>query len=644
MLHLNNISLHFAGHYIFDDVSITINPNDKIALIGRNGAGKTTLLRLITKQIQSDEGQIIQPNDYSIGYLPQELKINSDKTVFDEAALGLSDILSLEKKINKISEELQKRVDYESTEYLQLTKKLSDCNERFHLLGGNKLESDVEKTLLGLGFSRDEFYRNMNTFSGGWQMRAELAKILLNSPDCILLDEPTNHLDLDSLLWLEKYLKNYNGALLLVSHDKNFIENVTNRTIEIIAGKVYDYRCKYSKFVELREEQRKTQLSAQKNQQKQIDQYERFIERFKSKATLASRVQSKMKLVEKIERIQVDEEDASAIRFRFPEPPPTGRLVLEAKGISKSFDDKEVLNNVDFSLERGEKVAFVGRNGEGKTTFTKILTKYIDFNGTLNFGNNVKIGYFSQMETLNLNEDLTVFETIDRTATGEIRTKIRSLLGAFLFSGDSISKKVKVLSGGEKARLAIVRLLLQPINLLILDEPTSHFDIISKDVLKSALLDFKGSLIIVSHDREFLHNLTDKIYIFKNKNIEHFAGDIYDYISLLNSEQETSKVQKSYENFPNLEKEQADKIKREEKKVKQRNVNRIRKDIEKCENKIEVIESKIKEFDELFLSQDFYNDEEKVKNTKIEYKELQSQLDLKMNEWTALNESLEDIA
>ncbi|NLO20208.1 MAG: ABC-F family ATP-binding cassette domain-containing protein, partial [Ignavibacteria bacterium] len=348
--------------------------------------------------------------------------------------------------------------------------------------------------------------------------------------------------------------------------------------------------------------------------------------------------------VEKIERIQVDEEDASAIRFRFPEPPPTGRLVLEAKGISKSFDDKEVLNNVDFSLERGEKVAFVGRNGEGKTTFTKILTKYIDFNGTLNFGNNVKIGYFSQMETLNLNEDLTVFETIDRTATGEIRTKIRSLLGAFLFSGDSISKKVKVLSGGEKARLAIVRLLLQPINLLILDEPTSHFDIISKDVLKSALLDFKGSLIIVSHDREFLHNLTDKIYIFKNKNIEHFAGDIYDYISLLNSEQETSKVQKSYENFPNLEKEQADKIKREEKKVKQRNVNRIRKDIEKCENKIEVIESKIKEFDELFLSQDFYNDEEKVKNTKIEYKELQSQLDLKMNEWTALNESLEDIA
>ena len=644
MLHLNNISLHFAGHYIFDDVSITINPNDKIALIGRNGAGKTTLLRLITKQIQSDEGQIIQPNDYSIGYLPQELKINSDKTVFDEAALGLSDILSLEKKINKISEELQKRVDYESTEYLQLTKKLSDCNERFHLLGGNKLESDVEKTLLGLGFSRDEFYRNMNTFSGGWQMRAELAKILLNSPDCILLDEPTNHLDLDSLLWLEKYLKNYNGALLLVSHDKNFIENVTNRTIEIIAGKVYDYRCKYSKFVELREEQRKTQLSAQKNQQKQIDQYERFIERFKSKATLASRVQSKMKLVEKIERIQVDEEDASAIRFRFPEPPPTGRLVLEAKGISKSFDDKEVLKNVDFALERGEKVAFVGRNGEGKTTFTKIFTKYIDFNGTLNCGKNVKMGYFSQMETLNLNEDLTVFETIDRTATGEIRTKIRSLLGAFLFSGDSISKKVKVLSGGEKARLAIVRLLLQPINLLILDEPTSHFDIISKDVLKSALLDFKGSLIIVSHDREFLHNLTDKIYIFKNKNIEHFAGDIYDYISLLNSEQETSKVQKSYENFPNLEKEQADKIKREEKKVKQRNVNRIRKDIEKCENKIEVIESKIKEFDELFLSQDFYNDEEKVKNTKIEYKELQSQLDLKMNEWTALNESLEDIA
>lgn len=644
MLHLNNISLHFAGHYIFDDVSITINPNDKIALIGRNGAGKTTLLRLITKQIQSDEGQIIQPNDYSIGYLPQELKINSDKTVFDEAALGLSDILSLENKISKINEEMQKRDDFESSEYLQLTKKLSDYNEQFHLLGGNKLESEVEKTLLGLGFSRDEFYRNMNTFSGGWQMRAELAKILLSSPDCILLDEPTNHLDLDSLLWLEKYLKNYNGALLLVSHDKNFIENVTNRTIEIIAGKVYDYRCKYSKFIELREEQRKTQLSAQKNQQKQIDQYERFIERFKSKATLASRVQSKMKLVEKIERIQVDEEDASAIRFRFPEPPPTGRLVLEAKGISKSFDDKEVLNNVGFALERGEKVAFVGRNGEGKTTFTKILTKHLDFNGTLNFGNNVKIGYFSQMETLNLNEDLTVFETIDRTATGEIRTKIRSLLGAFLFSGDSISKKVKVLSGGEKARLAIVRLLLQPINLLILDEPTSHFDIISKDVLKNALLDFKGSLIIVSHDREFLHNLTDKIYIFKNKNIEHFAGDIYDYVSLLNSEQDTSKVQKSYENFPNLEKEQADKIKREEKKIKQRNVNRIRKDIEKCENKIELIESKIKEFDELFLSQDFYNDEEKVKNTKIEYKELQSQLHSKMNEWTALNESLEDIS
>ncbi len=643
MLHLNNISLHFAGHYIFDDVSITINPEDKIGLIGRNGAGKTTLLRLISGLMQPDEGRIIKPNDYSIGYLPQELKINSNKTIFDEAALGLADILTLEKRINNISEELQQRTDYESSEYLQLTRKLSDFSEQFHLLGGSKLESEVEKTLLGLGFVRDEFYQNMNTFSGGWQMRVELAKILLSRPDCILLDEPTNHLDIDSILWLERYLKNYSGSVVLVSHDKHFIENVTNRTIEVIAGKVYDYRCKYSRFVELREEQRKTQLSAQKNQQKQIDQYERFIDRFKSKATLASRVQSKMKLVEKIERIQVDDEDTSSIRFRFPEPPPTGKVVMEARRVSKNFDEKTVLKNVDFDLERGEKVAFVGKNGEGKTTFTKIITGNLDYSGIINFGNNVKIGYFSQMETSNLNQNLTVLETIDNIASGDIRTQIRSLLGAFLFSGDSVYKKVKVLSGGEKARLAIACLLLQPINLLILDEPTNHFDIISKDVLKNALLDFKGSLIIVSHDREFLHNLTDKIYIFKNQNIQHFAGDIFEYIEILNSQQETNNNQNRSKNDYYIENEQSDKIRREEKKNKQRDINKIKKEISKCENEIEKLESKLKEFDEMFLNQEFYNNSEIVKKTKIEYGEYREKLDLKMNEWTELQENLESI-
>jgi ATP-binding cassette subfamily F protein 3 len=531
MLNVQNISIHFGGRYLFDNVSIAVGDNDRIGMIGRNGAGKSTMLKIIYGLETAESGKVSIPNSYKIGYLPQEIKTESTKSIFEEAESAMDDLKKLEEAIDGYSKELETRTDYESDEYMKIIEKLTEASEVYHHMGGQSIEAEVEKVLIGLGFDREDFGRGMDEFSGGWQMRVHLAKILLNRNDCILLDEPTNHLDIESIRWLEVFLKTYEGAIMVVSHDKRFLDNITNRTIEFSLGKVYDLPYAYSRFVQERSSQKELQLAAYNNQQKQIAQQERFIERFKAKASFASRAQSKVKLLEKMDLIEVEEEDVSKMRFSFAEPPRSSRLIFEAKGLIKKYDRKFVLNEIDFALERGEKVCFVGKNGEGKSTLSKIFAGIIDHEGGLEVGTNLNIGYFSQHQAESLDPDATVFETIDRIAQGDMRKRIRALLGGFLFSGNTVDKKVRVLSGGEKSRLSICKMLFQPLNVLILDEPTNHFDMVSKDVLKNALIDFKGAMIIVSHDRDFLQGLTSKTIEFKKGKIKEYIGDINEFLA-----------------------------------------------------------------------------------------------------------------
>lgn len=530
MLNIQNVSINFAGRYLFDSVSFAVGENDRIGLIGRNGTGKSTMLKLIYGLESPESGKISFPNNYKLGYLPQEIKTDSTKSIFEEAESALDEFKKLEEDINGYTKELEERTDYESDEYMKIIERLTEASDVFHHLGGQSIEAEIEKVLIGLGFDRSDFTRGMDEFSGGWQMRVHLAKILLRKNDCILLDEPTNHLDIESIRWLEVFLKTYQGAIMVVSHDKRFLDNITNRTFEFSLGKIYDLPYPYSRFIAERATQKELQLAAYNNQQKNIAQQERFIERFKAKAAFSARAQSKVKQLEKMDLIEVEEEDLSKMRFSFPEPPRSSRLIFETKNLIKRYDRKLVLNEVNFDIERGEKVCFVGKNGEGKSTLSKILAGILDCEGVLEKGANLSIGYFSQHQAESLDPDATVFETIDRVATGEMRKKIRSMLGAFLFSGNSIDKKVRVLSGGEKSRLSICKMLFSPINVLILDEPTNHFDMISKDVLKNALIDFKGTMIIVSHDREFLQGLTTKTYEFKKGQIKAYMGDINEFL------------------------------------------------------------------------------------------------------------------
>jgi ATP-binding cassette subfamily F protein 3 len=531
MLNVQNISIHFGGRYLFDNVSIAVGDNDRIGMIGRNGAGKSTMLKIIFGLESPESGKVSIPNDYKIGYLPQEIKTESTKSIYEEAESAMDDLKKLEADIDHYTKELETRTDYESDEYMKIIENLTEASEVYHHMGGQSIEAEVEKVLIGLGFEREDFGRGMDQFSGGWQMRVHLAKILLNRNDCILLDEPTNHLDIESIRWLEVFLKTYEGAIMVVSHDKRFLDNITNRTVEFSLGKVYDLPYAYSRFVQERSSQKELQLAAYNNQQKQIAQQERFIERFKAKASFSSRAQSKVKLLEKMDLIEVEEEDVSKMRFSFAEPPRSSRLIFEAKGLIKRYDRKFVLNEIDFAIERGEKVCFVGKNGEGKSTLSKIFAGIIDHEGELEVGTNLNIGYFSQHQAESLDPDATVFETIDRIAQGDMRKRIRALLGGFLFSGNTVDKKVRVLSGGEKSRLSICKMLFQPLNVLILDEPTNHFDMVSKDVLKNALIDFKGAMIIVSHDRDFLQGLTSKTIEFKKGKIKEYLGDINEFLA-----------------------------------------------------------------------------------------------------------------
>lgn len=531
MISVDNLTVSFGGWDLFKDISFLINPKDRIGLVGKNGAGKSTMLKVLVGLQQPTSGCVSRNGDCTIGYLPQQMKVADTTTLFAETESAFGEVIDLEKEIADLTEQITVRTDYESKEYENLLHRLNDCNDRFQILGGLNREAEIEKTLLGLGFKRSDFTRATSEFSGGWRMRIELAKLLLCRPSLFLLDEPTNHLDIESIEWLEGYLKEYNGAVVLISHDRAFLDNVTNRTIEISLGKAYDYKVPYSRFVELRRERREQQMAAYINQQKMIEQTEEFIERFRYKPTKSNQVQSRIKQLEKIERIEIEEEDLATLNIKFPPAPRSGQIVVEAKDAAKSFGDKKIFSGATFTIERGEKVAFVGRNGEGKTTFARLVIGELEPTaGLVRIGHNVHIGYYAQNQDDLMNGDFTVFDTLDRVAVGEIRTKLRDILGAFLFRGEDIDKKVKVLSGGERARLAMARLMLEPYNLLVLDEPTNHMDMRSKDILKNALQKYNGTVIVVSHDREFLDGLVDKVYEFRDGQVKEHLGGIYDFL------------------------------------------------------------------------------------------------------------------
>ena len=531
MISVDNLTVSFGGWDLFKDISFLINPKDRIGLVGKNGAGKSTMLKVLTGDQTPSSGGVSRNGDCTIGYLPQQMKVADTTTLYAETEAAFGEVIDLEKEIAHLTEQITVRTDYESKEYETLLHRLNDCNDRFQILGGLNREAEIEKTLLGLGFKRSDFTRATSEFSGGWRMRIELAKLLLRRPSLFLLDEPTNHLDIESIEWLESYLKEYNGAVVLISHDRAFLDNVTTRTIEISLGKATDYKVPYSRYVELRNERRQQQMAAYLNQQKMIEQTEDFIERFRYKPTKSNQVQSRIKQLEKIERIEIEEEDLATLNIKFPPAPRSGQVVVEAKEAGKSFGEKHVFSDATFTIERGEKVALVGRNGEGKTTFARLVIGESEpSRGVVRVGHNVHIGYYAQNQDDLMNGDFTVFDTLDRVAVGDVRTKLRDILGAFLFRGEDIDKKVKVLSGGERARLAMARLMLEPYNLLVLDEPTNHMDMRSKDILKNALQKYNGTVIVVSHDREFLDGLVDKVYEFRDGRVKEHLGGIYDFL------------------------------------------------------------------------------------------------------------------
>lgn len=531
MISVDGLAVEFGGTTLFSDISFVINEKDRIALMGKNGAGKSTLLKILAGVRQPTRGRISAPKECVIAYLPQHLMTEDGRTVFEETAQAFAHLHEMEAEIERMNKELETRTDYESDSYMELIENVSTLSEKFYAIDATNYEEDVEKALLGLGFMREDFHRQTSDFSGGWRMRIELAKLLLQKPDVLLLDEPTNHLDIESIQWLEDFLINNGKAVIVISHDRKFVDNITTRTIEVTMGRIYDYKVNYSKYLELRKERREQQQKAYEEQQKFIAETKDFIERFKGTYSKTLQVQSRVKMLEKLEILEVDEEDTSALRLKFPPSPRSGSYPVIMEGVGKTYGDHVVFRNTTLTVERGDKVAFVGKNGEGKSTLVKCIMNEIEHDGTLTLGHNVQIGYFAQNQASLLDENLTVFQTIDDVAKGEIRNKIRDLLGAFMFGGPEESmKKVKVLSGGERTRLAMIKLLLEPVNLLILDEPTNHLDLKTKDILKQALKDFDGTLIVVSHDRDFLDGLVTKVYEFGNKKVtEHLCG-IYEFL------------------------------------------------------------------------------------------------------------------
>ncbi|MCF6366779.1 MAG: ABC-F family ATP-binding cassette domain-containing protein [Bacteroidales bacterium] len=636
MISLNNISIAFNGIPLLKDISFVINKKARIGLTGKNGAGKSTLLKIIYGIQEKDAGSVSVPGGTTMGYLPQKMEYPTGKNVMEEALTAFDKINLIKKEAEKLNIQLSERTDYESDEYLKLIEKINKYEEHLQITGANTFEAETEKTLKGLGFVQKDFTRDVAEFSGGWRMRIELAKLLLQKPDLLLLDEPTNHLDIESIEWLEQLLVFYEGAIIMISHDRNFLDNITKRTVEIAKGKIYDYKAPYTKYELLRKERIEQQLAEYQNQQKMIQETEKFIERFRYKATKAVQVQSRIKQLEKLERIEIDETDISDLGFKFPEAPRSGDLVIDIENMTKSYTDEAVLKDIWLTVERGKKIALVGKNGEGKTTLVRIITGELSHEGKVKIGHNVKIGYFAQNQDKELDDNKTVFETLDDIAVGDVRTKLRSILGNFLFSGEDIDKKVKVLSGGERSRLALAKLMLEPYNLLILDEPTNHLDMHSKDVLKNALKQFGGTILLVSHDRYFLDGLVDEIYEFTNKQIKKHGGDIKYFMKKKRLEN-----LKSIEKNTNLSKAETKEGKTSankdlylKRKEFEKEIRKVTKQIDQTEKRIEELEIFISDTEKKLSSGEAITDELFYKK----FDKAKKELDEKMYEWEILTE------
>ena len=647
MISIDNLKVEFGVKPLFDNVSFVINDKDRIALVGKNGAGKSTMLKIICGLQKPTSGNVAIPNDTTIGYLPQVMNLQDNTTVREEVKKAFADISKMKERVDKLNEELAQRTDYESDSYMELVQKFTTEHERYMMMGADNYEAEMERTLTGLGFERTDFDRPTSEFSGGWRMRIELAKILLRRPDVLLLDEPTNHLDIESIQWLERFLQQSAKAVVLVSHDRAFINNVTNRTLEITCGRVTDYKVKYDEYVKLRAERREQQLRAYENQQKEIADIKDFIERFRYKPTKAVQVQSRIKQLEKIVPIEIDEVDNSALHLKFPPCLRSGDYPIICEDVEKSYGSHTVFSNVTLTIKRGEKVAFVGKNGEGKSTLVKCIMNEIPFGGTLKVGHNIQIGYFAQNQAQMLDGELTVFETIDNVARGDIRLKINDILGAFMFGGEASEKKVKVLSGGERSRLAMIRLLLEPVNLLILDEPTNHLDMPSKDVLKEAIKAFDGTAIVVSHDREFLDGLVSKVYEFGGGKVTEHLGGIYDYLQAhnaatiderLSSLSQTSGNNSVSSNEPQQE-PSAGKLSYAEHKEQQKKIRKAERAVAESEEKISKMEARIKELDTLLCNPDHASDMVLI----TEYTDIKKAIEEEEERWEKLSEELETI-
>ena len=652
MISINNVNVSFGGFTLLNDINFHITDNDRIGLVGKNGAGKSTLLKLILGINSPTGGKIMVPPGLNIGYLPQQMEHAKDKSVIDEALTAFNELFELHDKITQINTELGERTDYDSASYNNLIVKLNEYNDRVAILEAEPVRSQAEKVLIGLGFKREDLERPTSTFSQGWNMRIELAKVLLRKPDVLLLDEPTNHLDIESIEWFEDYLKSFPGAIVLISHDRKFLDNITKRTVEIMLGKVYDYKVPYSKYKELRAERMQQQLAAYENQQKMIEKTEEFIERFRYKATKSNQVQSRIKQLDKLERIEVDIEDKSALSVKFPPAPRSGQVVFSAKDATIGYGKKVIIDGVNVTIERGEKIAFVGRNGEGKTTLMRIITKELfPIDGEAGLGYNVDMGYFAQNQEDVLDKNDTVFDTLDKIAVGDIRTKLRDILGAFLFRGEDIDKKVAVLSGGERARLAMAKLMLKPHNLLALDEPTNHMDLISKDILKQALQAYDGTLVIVSHDRDFLDGLVDKIYEFKDGKVKEHLGGVQDFLARKRMEnlselerkapagdtasKATASTDNGASNQNKLSGKEESKLSYQQMKEIEREKSKLKKKIQQCEARIEELEGIIAQLEEELGSA---TDTTKILELTAKYEAAKNELDQKMEEWAELSE------